>query len=400
MTTDLPVDFSDPVLILSAVAALCLIIALGALAFAVMGRRKDDAPDVTADLLNQLAGRIGQMAESQSAAQDRMSERLSHQERLIVKAVDDRLGEVTRRVGEGVTKNTEKTAEKLSELQARLAVIDEAQKNIAQLGADMLGLQDILSNKQTRGAIGQTQMEDLVRNMLPSTAYGFQVGLSNGKRVDCQIKLPNPPGSISVDSKYPLDAFMRIQNASDDQQRLQARREFQRDVITHIRDIAEKYIIPGETADTAIMFLPAESVFAELHDSFPDVITEGFRRRVFIVSPTTMMATLNTIRAILKDAKMREQAGIIQKEIDVMMKDVARLDDRVAKLANHFNQVTKDIGEIQTSTGKIIKRGTKIVELELESSDQDSGEHTDSAERSSKVVMLDLDAPEGEAHIK
>jgi len=236
-----------------------------------------------------------------------------------------------------------------------------------------VNLQDILSNKQARGAIGQTQMEDLVRNMLPRGAFDFQVTLSNGKRADCVIRLPNPPGMIAVDSKYPLEAFVRMSSASDERERAAAESSFRSDVIKHIRDIADKYIIPGETSDTAIMFVPAESVFAELHDKFPMVVEEGFRRRVFIVSPTTLMATLNTIRTILKDARMREQAHVIQTEISRMMEDVARLDKRVGALATHFDQTQKDINEIQTSTRKIVKRGVAIENIQIEPPSQ---EHT------------------------
>jgi DNA recombination protein RmuC len=246
-------------------------------------------------------------------------------------------------------------------------VIDSAQKNIAELSQDVVSLQDLLSNKQARGAIGQTQMEDLVRNMLPPGAYEFQFTLSNGKRADCVIKLPNPPGFIAVDSKYPHDAFARMIAAADEREVAQAQQAFRVDVLKHIKDIAEKYIIPGETADSAIMFVPAESVFAELHENFADVVEAGFARRVYVVSPTTLMATLNTVRAVLKDARMREQAHLIQREIGELTKDVSRLDKRVGELARHFGQAQTDIKEIQTSTEKIVKRGSRIENIPLDS---------------------------------
>jgi DNA recombination protein RmuC len=260
----------------------------------------------------------------------------------------------------------EKTGETLTQLQERLAVIDSAQKNIAALSEEVVTLQDLLSNKQVRGAIGQTQMEDLVSNMLPPGAYEFQYTLSNGRRADCVIKLPNPPGLIAVDSKYPHEAYARLIAAADEREYAAAAQAFKTDVLKHIKDIAEKYIIPGETADSAVMFVPAESVFAELHDNFAGVVEEGFRRRVYIVSPTTLMATLNTVRAILKDARMREQAHLIQKAIGELVKDVARLDKRVGDLGKHFELAAKDIGEIQTSTRKIVKRGTAIESIPLE----------------------------------
>jgi len=277
------------------------------------------------------------------------------------------LADVTRRVGENLQKAGEKTSETLTHLQERLAVIDSAQKNIAELSADVVSLQDLLSNKQARGAIGQTQMEDLVRNMLPPGAYEFQFTLSNGKRADCVIKLPNPPGLIAVDSKYPHESYARMISAADERERTLAKASFRTDVLKHIKDIADKYIIPGETSDSAVMFVPAESVFAEVHDNFADLVEEGFRRRVYIVSPTTLMATLNTVRAVLKDARMREQAHLIQREIGELTKDVVRLDKRVGELGKHFDLAQRDIKDIQVSTTKIVKRGTAIETIPLDS---------------------------------
>jgi DNA recombination protein RmuC len=323
-----------------------------------------------ADSQAALAGRLSQMADSQQAAQtqlqSQLAERLQAQERSVTKMLDERLADVTRRVGENLQKSAEKTTETMSQLHERLAVIDAAQKNLTDLSAEVVSLQDILSNKQARGAIGQTQMEDLVRNMLPPRAFEFQYTLTNGKRADCVIRLPNPPGLIAVDSKYPHEAFMALMNAQDETARKQAEAQFRANVLKHIQDIAEKYIVPGETADSAIMFVPAESVFATLHDRFPAVVEEGFKRRVYIVSPTTLMATLNTVRAILKDARMREQAHVIQTELGKLMEDVQRLDERVGKLGTHFDQTKKDVDMVLTSTRKIIDRGEKIADIQLE----------------------------------
>ncbi|MSO73104.1 MAG: DNA recombination protein RmuC [Rhodospirillaceae bacterium] len=344
-------------------------IAVMALVLALRATRQNQGGDrlaQVAETQSLLTGRLSQMAEGQTAAQARMAEQLQAQERAVTKLLDERLAEVTRRIGETLQRTSDKNTETMGVLQERLAVIDAAQKNITDLSAEFMSLQDILSNKQVRGAIGQTQMEDLVRNMLPPGAYDFQVTLSNGKRADCVIRLPNPPGVIAVDSKYPHEAFMQLMAATDSSARAAAEQAFRTDVIKHIRDIADKYIIPGETADSAIMFVPAESVFAELHDRFPGIVEEGFRRRVYIVSPTTLMATLNTVRAILKDARMREQAHIIQTEIGKLMEDVVRLDKRVGQLATHFDQTQKDVSEIRTSTTKIIKRGVAIENIQLE----------------------------------
>jgi len=356
-----------------------LLVVIAAAALWIVWRTSRNSADSTAlnDALARLSeaqaalgGRLGQLGETQSASQARMGEQLQAQERAVTKMLDERLTDVTRRVGENLQKSSDKTTETLTQLQQRLAVIDSAQKNIAELSAEVVGLQDILSNKQARGAIGQTQMEDLVRNLLPSNAYEFQCTLSNGKRADCVIILPNPPGRIAVDSKYPLDAYARLIAAKGDRELAQAQSAFRSDVLKHIKDIADKYIIPGETADSAIMFVPAESVFAELHDNFGDVVEEGFRRRVYVVSPTTLMATLNTVRAILKDSRMREQAHIIQREVAKMTDDVERLDERVGKLASHFDQAQRDVKDIRVSTDKIIRRGKAIESIPLEDAEK------------------------------
>ena len=355
--------------------AAALVIAVVAVVFALKAREPRaleglaQIGQLTAKLVDaqtMLAGRLSQLAESQAVAQGVIADQLQSQERAVTKMLDQRLAEVTRRVGLDLEKQGAKSVEVIGQLQERLAVIDAAQRNITELSAEVVSLQDILSNKQTRGAIGQTQMEDLVRNMLPPGAFDFQYTLTNGKRADCVIRLPNPPGMIAVDSKYPHEAFMALVAAKDDRARTAAEQQFKSDVGKHIKDIAEKYIVPGETADSAIMFVPAESVFAELHDRFPGVVEEGFKRRVFIVSPTTLMATLNTVRAILKDSKMREQAHILQKEIVKLMEDVGRLDLRVGALAKHFEQARTDVEQIQTSTGKITARGKAIENLQLD----------------------------------
>ncbi len=289
--------------------------------------------------------------------------------------VNERMDALHKRLGDGLQQHTEKTGETLKTLHERLAVIDDAQKNITDLSQQMVGLQDILSNKQARGAFGEIQLNDLVSAILPPSAYQTQATLSNGKRVDCLLLLPLPPGPIAIDSKFPLESYAALQAADDDIQRAQAERAFSADVAKHVKDISEKYIIAGETAESAIMFLPSEAIYAELHANakLRGVIEESFRRRVWIVSPTTLMATLNTVRAVLKDARMKEQAGVIQKQVGELIKDVGRLDDRVGKLKTHFSQAEKDITDIQTSTRKIVSKGEKIEAVQL-------GEETSPAE--------------------
>ncbi|MDV7340518.1 DNA recombination protein RmuC [Terasakiella sp. A23] len=313
----------------------------------------------------ELTGRLAQMNENQNRAQQTVNERLQTQERAITKTLDERLNNLTHRMGEGLLEQTKSTAKHMSGLAERLAVIDTAQKNIMDLSQQMVGLQDILSNKQTRGAFGEVQLEMLVTNALPPSAYSFQETLSNTKRVDCLLNLPNPPGSICIDSKFPLESYQALQASDNDQDKLLATRTFKADVLKHIKDISEKYIIPGETAESALMFLPSESIYAELHANFTDVVEKSYKAKVWIVSPTTLMATLNTVRAVLKDARMREEAGRIQKEVMTLLEDVGRLDKRIDNLDRHFSQTTKDIRDIQITTGKITKRGERIEEIQL-----------------------------------
>lgn len=322
--------------------------------------------------LAELAGRLSQMAESSAAAQAQLAERLQAQEQALSKSLEERLAEVTRRIGDSLQQNTTKTTENLSELKQRLAVIDAAQKNISELSGQVIGLQDILSDKQARGAFGEVQLNDLVRNALPPAAFDFQVTLGNGKRADCVLKFPGPPGAIVIDAKFPLESYRALAAATDGDGRSQARRALGADVLKHVRDIADKYIVAGETAEMALMFLPSEAVYAELHANLPDVMEKTHRARVWIVSPTTLMATLNTMRSILKDVQMREQAGVIQDEVLRLLKDVVRLDDRVGKLQRHFEQATEDIRGIRISTEKVVNRAERIEELEID--DDGNGE--------------------------
>jgi len=313
----------------------------------------------------ELSGQLKQMAASQEARQNSMSERLQAQERAVTKKLEERLNDVSRSVGDKLQKTSEKTVQTFNSLHERLAVIDAAQKNIKDLSQEMVGLQGILSNKQARGAFGQIRMEDLVSDTLPPSAFAFQQKLSNGKIVDCLIKLPSPPGSIGIDSKFPRENYESMISAEDKHTRKKLAKAFAADITKHIRDIAEKYILPDETAEQAIMFLPAESIYAEIHSSFHSVVEESFRRKVYIVSPTTLMATLNTVRAVLKDAHMREQANVILAEVSAMLLDVARLDERIDKLSRHFRQSNDDIDQIKISTDKIVRRGDRIEQIQL-----------------------------------
>ncbi len=284
-------------------------------------------------------------------------------------SLNERLEALSKRLGDSLVQQTEKTGQTLKGLHERLAVIDSAQKNIAELGKEMVGLQDILSNKQLRGSFGEFQMESLIKDVLPPSAYDFQATLSNGTRVDCLVRLPSPPGVIPIDSKFPLEAYRAIQRAENETDKKNANRDFSKDVNTHIKHIAERYIIAGET-DWAIMFLPSEAIFAELNSNFPNIIEDAQRKRVGFASPSTLMALVNTVGAILKDGRMKEQAGLIQKQVELMLNDVRLLDERVGKLKTHFRQASEDIDGISTSSGKITDRGQKIKDVQLEEDDQ------------------------------
>ena len=227
----------------------------------------------------------------------------------------------------------------------------------------------MLSNKQARGAFGEIQLNDIIVDALPPSAYQFQATLGNNSRCDCLLTLPNPPGAIVIDAKFPLESYRSLRNAENDAERTRATRAFKADMLKHINDIAGKYIIPGETAESAFLFLPSEAVYAELHANFTDVVEKSYKAKVWIVSPTTLMAVLHTVRAVLKDARMREQAGVIQKEVLSLIEDVGRLEDRVGSLQKHFTQAGRDIELIKTSTHKITRRAERIEEVQLEDSD-------------------------------
>jgi DNA recombination protein RmuC len=273
-------------------------------------------------------------------------------------------------MGESLQKSSKETAQSVTKLTERLTVIDQAQQNITKLSTEVVGLQHILDDKQARGAFGEVQLEAIVEDALPNSAYEFQSVLSNGKRADCLIKLPNPPGSVVVDAKFPLTAYRHMLNAQDDAARKGFAKQLGEDVKKHVRDISERYIVSGETADSALMFLPSEAVYAELHANHPAIIEASYKARVYIVSPTTMMATLTTVRAVLRDVEMRKQAGVIQTEVGTMLTDVGRLSERVDNLRRHFDQAHRDIDQIEISAGKVQSRGTRIHELDLGEADE------------------------------
>ncbi|MAC78005.1 MAG: DNA recombination protein RmuC [Rhodobacteraceae bacterium] len=330
---------------------------------------------------DQLRGGLQHVSDTQANGQMQLIQRMESRLANVQQQMSDRLAENTlksqvalaemqERMTDTLHGQSKATTTSLTQLQERLKVIDKAQDNITRLSGDVLSLQDILSNKQTRGAFGEIQLHDIVAKALPADSYAMQVTLSNGRRADCLIRLPNPPGPIVIDSKFPLEAWEALRKADNDTTQARAQAAFRQAVRVHIKAIAEKYILEGETAEGALMFLPSEAVYAELHASFPEVVREGFDARVWIVSPTTCMATLNTMRAILKDARMREQAGAIRTELALLNRDVGRLGERVANLDRHFSQAARDVAEIRVSAEKAGRRAERLDRFDFDEAPQ------------------------------
>ena len=363
----MPLDFNDPTTQLIIGAGLIVLLLL------LLSLRAVSRLTKAAEPLSYQINALGQRVQALGEGQERLAGGLHHvseaqakQQTNMLQLMEKRLADVQVQMNENLQGSARRTAHSLGELQQRLTAIDKAQENITKLSGDVLSLQDILSNKQTRGAFGEIQLNDIVSKALPSDSYTLQATLSNARRADCLIHLPNPPGPIVIDSKFPLEPYEALRNAKTDWELNEAARQLRTAVKKHIKDISEKYIIEGETADGALMFLPSEAVYAELHANFSELVREGFTARVWIVSPTTCMATLNTMRAILKDARMREQAGAIRRELGLLYQDVDRLGTRVENLDRHFAQAAKDITEIKISADKAGKRARRLDNFDFE----------------------------------
>lgn len=304
---------------------------------------------------NELTGRMGAMAENLAARQGD-----------VLRLVNERLDQVSGRVGSSLAETTRNTQESLAKLQERLAVIDAAQSNISALAGQVGALQAILANKQTRGAFGEARMASIVADQLPQGAFVLQATLSNGSRPDCLIRMPNGAPPLVIDAKFPLEGYQAMRAAETPERARTAAQLFRRDVDAHIRAIAEKYLLPGETQDTAFLFVPSESVFAEIHEKHSVLVTRAQRARIVIVSPSLLMLSIQVIQGVLKDHRMREQAHVVQAEVARLMEDLARLDERVRKLSGHFTSAQKDVDDILVSSGKLARRGTRIADLEFE----------------------------------
>ena len=337
----------------------------------------------------EMQGRLGAVAEVFGARQAELTQ-----------SIGQRLDAMTGRLGQTMTEQTRSTHESLAKLQERLAVIDTAQTNIQSLAGQVVQLQAILSNKQTRGAFGQSRMEAIVADGLPQGAYEFQATLSNGSRPDCLVRMPNDTPSLVIDAKFPLEAWNAIRAAEGEAAQKFAAQSFRRDVEVHIRDIADKYLISGETQDTAFMFVPSESVFAEIHENFEALIQRAHRARIVIVSPSLLMLSIQVIQSILKDARMREQAHLIQGEVIRLMEDVTRLDERVRKLQNHFGQATRDIDDILVSSSKVTKRGQKIEALEFGTAPAEAESDTSARNNAKPDAVRIADSKTGQLRLR
>nr|WP_246788684.1 DNA recombination protein RmuC [Bartonella apis] len=311
---------------------------------------------------------MNELLKTQAEMQGRMqtmAEIFGRRQAELNQSIREQLTGMSNNLGQTINAQTKSTHENLAKLQERLAIIDTAQNNIQSLAGQVVQLQAILSNKQTRGAFGQGRMEAIISDGLPPNAYAFQATLSNGTRPDCLVFMPNHAPSLVIDAKFPLEAWNNMREAPTPQEKQAAERQFQTDMDTHIKAISGKYMIPGETQDTAFMFVPSESIFATIHEDFEGIVQKANRARVIIVSPSLLMLSIQVVQAIMKDARMREQAHLIQTEVGRLMEEVVRLDDRVKKLHSHFQSTSKDVEDILTTTGKIKNRGDRIEQLDL-----------------------------------
>jgi DNA recombination protein RmuC len=324
-----------------------------------------------AELLGSVLERLAEQARAEQELMQttlrNMSQHLSTAIETLTRTTDGRLEQITGKVTERLEEGFKKTNETFSNVMARLATIDEAQRKIDGLTTNVVTLQELLGDKRSRGAFGEVQLEALIRNLLPPNAFQFQYTLSSGNRADCVLMLPEPTGMVAVDSKFPLENYHRmLESGVSENDRAQAQRQFRIDLRSHIEDIGQKYIIPGETSDGAVMFVPAEAVFAEIHAYHSEIVDFAMQRRVWIVSPTTMMAVLNTARAVLKDVETRRQVHIIKDELAKLGKEFSRFDQRMKKLADHIRQAHEDAEDVRVTSDKISRRFSQIERVELE----------------------------------
>src|SRR3954469_25205286 len=362
---DVPVTTGIALTAFGALALLLLTII--AVIMARSGRRSAEVAMAQAIRADELEERLADMLKGQAEATgrvDAMGQALAGRQADMARAVSDRLDSVTHRVGQSMEATTRHTMESLSALHERLGIIDSAHKNLTDLTSQVTSLRDVLANKQSRGAFGQARMESIVQDGMPNGAYAFQHTLSSGKRPDCVIFLPDQR-PLCIDAKYPLEAVTALHDARTDDDKNYAAQRLRADVMKHVSDIAEKYLIPGETQDNALMFVPSESVYAEIHDGFDDIIQKAYRARVVLVSPSLLMLAIQVMQQILKDARIRDAADQIRNEVMHLGDDLGRLRERVLKLQKHFGDANEDVRQILISADKIEKRAGRIEELDF-----------------------------------
>jgi DNA recombination protein RmuC len=353
-----------------AFAALALVL-LAAMAFALARARRERAAEAAAaaERAREMDDKVAELARTQSEITGRLqtvAEVFGTRQSDFVRLISERLEGLQHRVGQGLEASTRHQTEHLSKLNERLAVIDAAQKNLTDLTGEVVGLKEILSNKQARGAYGQGRMEAIIRDGLPGGAYEFQATLSNRTRPDCLVRLPGDPRGLVVDAKFPLECFTLFRESKSDEARVKAAQRVRGDIGIHVKGLSEKYLIPGETQDVALMFVPAESIYAELQEHFDDVVQKAHRARIVIVSPSLLALAIQVLQALVRDGRIREEARVIQAEVGKLLDDVGRLVERVGKLDSHFRQAQDDVAQIRTSAEKIGKRGQKIEALEFD----------------------------------
>jgi DNA recombination protein RmuC len=351
-------------LLLLATIALASLVALIALAIIVArALRRREAQAADKQLLE-----LARLQTETAVRIEAMRDMLAGRQAELHRAVNERLDSVTHHLNQSMTTTRQHTVENLQRLNERLAVIDNAQRNIADLASQMTSLQSVLANKQQRGAFGQSRMELIVQDGLPKDCYQFQFTLSNKCRPDCAVFLPDRR-PLTIDAKFPLEAVTAWREAKTEDERKQAASRMRQDLTKHVDDIAAKYLIAGETQDLALMFVPSESIFAELHEGFDDIMQRAFRSKVVIVSPSLLMLAIQVVQQIQKDARMREAADEIHAEVGHLMDDLKRLHERVLKLQQHFGQANEDVRQILVSAEKIERRGTRIREVEFDGED-------------------------------
>jgi DNA recombination protein RmuC len=365
MLGDTPV--STATALIGFAAAVLLLLLVIAIVIARSGSRGAALAMAQAIRADELEERLSEMLRAQSVATgrvDAMGQALAGRQAEMARAVSERLDSVTHRVGQSMEQSTRNTMDSLRVLHERLGIIDNAHKNLTDLTSQVTTLRDVLANKQSRGAFGQARMETIVRDGMPNGAYAFQHTLSSGKRPDCVIFLPDQR-PLCIDAKFPLEAVTALHDARTDEEKKYAAQKLRGDVMKHVTDISEKYLIAGETQDTALMFVPSESVYAEIHDGFDDIIQKAYRARVVLVSPSLLMLAIQVMQQILKDARMRDAADQIRTEVMNLGDDLGRLRDRVLKLQTHFGQANEDVRQILISADKIEKRAGRIEELDF-----------------------------------